>query len=509
MPRTQALETTRNIGIAAHIDAGKTTTTERILYYTGRIHRIGEVDQGAATMDWMEQEQERGITITSAATTCFWEGHRINIIDTPGHVDFTVEVERSMRVLDAVVALFCAVGGVQPQSETVWRQANKYEVPRIAMVNKMDRLGADFFKVVESIRTRLGANAVPIQIPIGKEAEFQGIIDLVKMNAIIYENGTGKDFEVTDIPAYLKDEAAEHHDKLIEALADVDDSIMAKYLENEPVTVDEIREAIRKNTIASKIMPVLCGSAFKNKGIQPLMNAVIDYLPSPLDIGSVTGINPENGESVTREPSDTEPLCAFVFKIMSDPFVGRLTYLRIYSGVLTKGSMIYNANKEKRERVGRILQMHANSREDVEEAYSGDIVGVIGLNEATTGSSLCPQDNQVVLEQISFPEPVIGVAVEPKTQADQEKLSLALHRLSQEDPTFQVTSDTETGQTVISGMGELHLEIITDRMRREFGVEANVGRPQVAYKEAVRTKAKAEGRYIRQSGGSGQYGHCV
>jgi elongation factor G len=509
MAREYTLEQTRNIGIAAHIDAGKTTTTERILYYTGRIHRIGEVDDGAATMDWMEQEQERGITITSAATTCFWRGHRINIIDTPGHVDFTVEVERSLRVLDGVVAIFCAVGGVQPQSETVWRQANRYHVPRIAYVNKMDRLGADFYRVVQRMKERLGANAVPIQLPIGAESDFRGIIDLVHMKAIIYKDDLGKEYEETEIPAEMHEMASHWREVLIEAAADVDDTLMEKYLEGEPITAEEIVRAVRRGTLQNKIVPVTCGSSFKNKGVQPLLDAIVDYLPSPIDIGAVKGTNPRTGAPEARYPSDNEPFTALAFKIMSDPFVGKLTYFRVYSGTLSKGSYVYNASKDKKERIGRIVRMHANHREDVEVVYAGEIAAAVGLNETTTGDTLCDEKAPIVLEAMQFPDPVISVAIEPKTKADQDKLGIALSRLAVEDPTFRISTDPETGQTIISGMGELHLEIIVDRLMREFKVEANVGRPQVAYREAIRQPARGEGRYVRQTGGRGQYGHCI
>ena len=509
MARKSELDKTRNIGIAAHIDAGKTTTTERILFYSGKIHRMGEVHDGTATMDWMEQEQERGITITSAATTCLWNDHTINIIDTPGHVDFTVEVERSMRVLDGVIAVFCAVGGVQPQSETVWRQANKYKVPRMAFVNKMDRLGADFYKVVERMKDRLGANAVPLQIPIGAESAFQGFIDLVHMTATVYTDDLGTQSEQTDVPDDMMNMALEHRELMIEALADVDDQLMEKYLEGQKVTSGEIQAAIRQGTISGHIVPVLCGSSFKNKGVQPLVDAVVDYLPSPLDVEAVSGVNPKNGETVTRSPSDEEPFAALAFKIMTDPYVGKLTFLRSYSGTLKKGSYVYNANSGRRERIGRILRMHANHREDMDEVHAGDIVAAVGLQATVTGDTLCDEKHQVTLESIQFPEPVISIAIEPKTKADQDKLALALGRLSSEDPTFRIRTDEETGQTIISGMGELHLEIILDRLIREFSVEANHGRPQVAYKETATAHAKGEGRYVRQTGGRGQYGHCV
>lgn len=515
MPRTHALEVTRNIGIAAHIDAGKTTTTERILFYSGRLHRMGEVHEGSATMDWMEQEQERGITITSAATTTFWRDHRINIIDTPGHVDFTVEVERSLRVLDGVVAVFCAVGGVQPQSETVWRQANKYGVPRIVYINKMDRLGADFFGVVEKIRARLGCNGVPIQVPIGAESNFQGYVDLIRMKAIVYKDDLGKEYDEVDVPESVREIAANHREKMIEACADVDESIMERFLEGQEIGEEDIRSALRKGTLESKIVPIICGSSFKNKGVQALLDSIVDFLPSPLDIGAVTGIDPNTEKELVRNPNDSEPFTSLAFKIMSDPYVGRLTYIRIYSGTLKKGTSYLvcyrdpqtNEFRTRKERVGRILQMHANSREDLDEAFAGDIVGVIGLNDVTTGYSICDTENPIVLEAIKFPDPVISIAIEPKSRADQEKLGQSLHRLAQEDPTFRVRTDSETGQTIISGMGELHLEIIVDRLGREFGVSANQGRPMVAYKETVRRHAKAEGKYIRQSGGSGQYGH--
>ena len=509
MARQHPLERTRNIGIAAHIDAGKTTTTERILYYTGRIHRVGEVHEGTATMDWMEQEQERGITITSAATTCFWKEHRINIIDTPGHVDFTVEVERSLRVLDGAIAIFCAVGGVQPQSETVWRQANRYRVPRIAFINKMDRIGADFFRVVERIRERLNTNAVPIQIPIGQEECFQGVVDLVEMKAVYWLDEMGTQYEYRDIPAELQAQAAEWREKMIEAAVEMDDHLMEKYLDGAPISKEEIKAALRKGTLAFKLVPVLCGSAYKNKGIQLLLDAVVDYLPSPLDIGPVRGVHPDTHAELWRQPSDSEPLCALAFKIQNDPYVGKLTYVRIYSGILSKGSYVYNATKEARERVGRVLQMHANRREDIDEAFAGDIVGIIGFQQTTTGDTLCHPDHPILLEPPQFPEPVISLAIEPKTKADQDKLANALQRLAAEDPTFRISTDPETGQTIISGMGELHLEVILDRLQREFGVSANQGRPQVAYKETIRTTARAEGKFIRQSGGRGQYGHCV
>jgi elongation factor G len=509
MPREYALDKTRNIGIAAHIDAGKTTTTERILFYTGKVHRIGEVHDGAATMDWMVQEQERGITITSAATTCFWQDHRINIIDTPGHVDFTVEVERSLRVLDGVVAVFCAVGGVQPQSETVWRQANKYRVPRIVYINKMDRTGADFLAVLEKIRERLGANAVPVQLPIGSEADFKGVIDLIRMRAIIYTDDLGTTSEETDIPAELMDQAIEYRERMIEAAADADDALMEKYLEGQPISAEEIRAGLRKGTITNRTVPVICGSSFKNKGVQPLLDAVVDYLPSPLDVGAVKGIEPRRGEAVERAPDDKAPFSALAFKVMSDPYVGKLTFFRVYSGTLAKGSYVYNSTKGRKERIGRVLRMHANHREDVNEVFTGDIAAAVGLGDTTTGDTLCVEEQPVVLESIVFPDPVISIAIEPKTKADQEKLGASLGRLSAEDPTFRIRTDEETGQTIIAGMGELHLEIIQDRLLREFKVEANVGRPQVAYKETIRQKSKADGRFVRQTGGRGQYGHVV
>ncbi len=509
MARQHPLEKTRNLGIAAHIDAGKTTTTERILYYTGRIHRVGEVHEGSATMDWMEQEQERGITITSAATTCFWKEHRINIIDTPGHVDFTVEVERSLRVLDGAIAIFCAVGGVQPQSETVWRQANRYRVPRIAFINKMDRIGADFFRVVERIRERLNTNAVPIQIPLGQEELFQGVVDLVEMKAVYWLDEMGTQYEYRDIPQELQAQAEEWREKMIEAAVEMDDRLMEKYLEGEPISKQEIKAALRKGTLEFKLVPVLCGSAYKNKGIQLLLDAVVDYLPSPIDIGAVRGIHPDTHAELWRQPSDSEPLCALAFKIQNDPYVGKLTYVRVYSGTLNKGSYVYNATKEVRERVGRVLQMHANRREDIDTAFAGDIVGIIGFQQTTTGDTLCNPNHPILLEPPQFPEPVISLAIEPKTKADQDRLANALQRLAAEDPTFRISTDPETGQTIISGMGELHLEIILDRLQREFGVSANQGRPQVAYKETIRTPARAEGKFIRQSGGRGQYGHCI
>jgi len=509
MPREYPLEKIRNIGIAAHIDAGKTTTTERVLYYTGRIHQMGEVHEGSATMDWMAQEQERGITITSAATTCEWKECQINIIDTPGHVDFTVEVERSLRVLDGVIAVFCAVGGVQPQSETVWRQANRYKVPRIAFVNKMDRIGADFNRVVTRIRERLGANAVPIQIPMGAEERFEGVIDIVRLKAIRYVDELGETYEEMDIPDSLVDQAREARDYLIEKVAEIDEHLMEKYVEGQKITPEEIRAGVRKGTVTNKLVPVLCGSAFKNKGVQPLMDAVVDYLPSPLDIPPIEAIKMPDGETVTREASDNEPFCALVFKITSDPYVGRLTYFRVYSGKVARGSTVFNVTRGKRQRLNRILRMHANRREEVDEVYAADIVAVVGLDDAVTGDTLAAEHSKVLLESIHFPEPVISVAIEPKTKADQEKMALALERLSNEDPTFKTHTDADTGQTIISGMGELHLEIILDRLYREFKVEANHGKPQVAYKETITRTAQGEGRYVKQTGGRGQYGHCI
>ncbi|MCE5315690.1 elongation factor G [bacterium] len=507
MSRDYPLEKTRNIGIAAHIDAGKTTVTERMLYYTGRIHQMGEVHEGAATMDWMEQE--RGITITSAATTCMWRESRINIIDTPGHVDFTVEVERSMRVLDGVVAVFCAVGGVQPQSETVWRQANRYKVPRIIFVNKMDRIGADFQRVVEKVRERLGANAVPVQLPIGAESGFAGVIDVVRLKALVYSDDLGKDYEEIDIPEDLRGGALEAREYLIEKVAEIDDHLMEKYIEGEKITPEEIKAGIRTGTIRNKLVPVLCGSAFKNKGVQPLMDAIVDYLPSPLDVPPVEGVSVNSGETVTREASDNEPFAALAFKIMSDPYVGNLTYFRVYSGQLERGKQVWNANKGKKERLNRILRMHANHREEVQKVYAGDIVAAVGLDTTGTGDTLCVEDHKILLETITFPEPVIEVAIEPKTKSDQEKMSLALQRLAKEDPTFRARTDEDTGQTIISGMGELHLEIILDRLYREFKVEANHGRPQVSYKETITKAVKVDARHVKQSGGHGQFGHVI
>jgi elongation factor G len=491
----------------AHIDAGKTTTTERILYYTGVSHKIGEVHEGTATMDWMEQEQERGITITSAATTCMWNDHRINIIDTPGHVDFTIEVERSLRVLDGSVAVFCSVGGVEPQSETVWRQADKYRVPRIAFINKMDRVGADFFRGVGMIKDRLKANPVPLQLPIGAEENFKGIIDLVEMKAIVWdEESLGANFHEEAIPANLMEEAEEYRERLIEEISSHNDELMEKYLGGEPLTNAEIKAAIRQATIDIHICPVICGSSFKNKGVQPLLDAVIDYLPAPTDIPAIKGLDEKENE-IERSASDAEPFSALAFKIMTDPYVGQLCFFRVYSGVLSSGSYVYNSTKGKKERIGRLLKMHANKREEIKEVYAGDIAAAVGLKYTTTGDTLCPEDNPVILESIEFPEPVISIAIEPKTKADQEKLGTSLAKLASEDPSFRVKTDEETGQTIISGMGELHLEIIVDRLMREFKVEANVGKPQVAYRETVTKKVKVEGKFVRQSGGRGQYGH--
>ena len=507
MVRQYSLENTRNIGIMAHIDAGKTTVTERMLYYTGKIHKIGDTHEGAAQMDWMEQEKERGITICSAATTCVWNDTRINIIDTPGHVDFTVEVERSLRVLDGSVALFDAKSGVEPQSETVWRQADKYGVPRICFINKMDATGANYYDSIETIKDKLKANPVPVQIPIGAESEFVGVIDLVSMHAIIYKNDLGTDIEETDIPDAYKDKAEEYRQNLLEALAETDEFIMEKYLEGDAISPSELREAIRRATISLSINPVLCGSAYKNKGVQPLLNAIVDYMPSPLDIPAIEGVD-DNEQAVERHASDDEPFSALAFKIVADPFVGKLAYFRVYSGTLESGSYVYNSTKGKKERIGRILMMHANKREEVDSVSAGDIAAAVGLKDTTTGDTLCDMNSHVILEKMEFPEPVISVAIEPKTKASQEKMSIALHKLAEEDPTFRTYTDEETGQTIISGMGELHLEIIVDRLLREFKVEANIGNPQVSYRESISQGAEAEGKYIRQSGGSGQYGHC-
>ncbi len=491
----------------AHIDAGKTTTTERILFYTGRTHRLGEVHEGMATMDWMEQE--RGITITSAATTCEWRGHQINIIDTPGHVDFTVEVERSLRVLDGAVAVFCAKGGVEPQSETVWRQATKYSVPRLAYVNKMDITGANFFRVVKMMREKLHANAVPIQLPIGAESTFKGIIDLVQMKAEIYQDDLGTKMEVDDIPEEYREQAEEYHNQLVEAVAETDDELMEKFFEGHELTIDEIKSAIRKATIAGKMNPVLCGTSYRNKGVQPLLDAVVDYLPSPVDVPPVKGTSKNKGEEIERAASDDEPFAALAFKVMVDPFVGRLVFFRVYSGCIKSGSYVYNATKGKRERIGRILRMHANHREEIDEIYAGDIAAAVGFKDTTTGDTLCTENKPIILESMEFPDPVIRVAIEPKTKAGRDKMTDALMRLAVEDPTFKTYTDETTGQTIIAGMGELHLEIIVDRLLREFHVEATVGKPQVAYKECVRKPAKGEGRFVRQTGGHGQYGHCV
>ncbi|RYG47505.1 elongation factor G, partial [bacterium] len=532
MPRSHSLNFVRNIGIAAHIDAGKTTTTERILYYTGKSHKIGEVHEGAATMDWMEQEQERGITITSAATSCFWrvsrfddaagknesDQYKINIIDTPGHVDFTVEVERSLRVLDGAVCVLCAVGGVQPQTETVWRQMNKYYVPRIIYVNKMDRLGADFYSVLARVKERLGANAAPIAIPIGAESDFLGYVDLITMKATTYDKADdkGKTFAVGPIPEDMQAKADEYREKLLEAISEFDDSIMERFLEGEDIDETDVRAALRKGTLANKIVPMISGSSFKNKGVQLMIDSIVEFLPSPLDVGEVKGVDPDTEAELVRKPDDKEPFSALAFKIMSDKYVGRLTFLRVYSGTLKKGSQIIvtyrdpstNEFRQRNERISRIMEMHAIERKDIDEVFAGEIVGVIGLNDVNTGHTICTEDHPIALESIKFPEPVIQIAIEPKSRADQEKLGTSLARLAQEDPTFRVFTDPETGQTIISGMGELHLEIIVDRLNREFGVQANQGKPQVAYRETVRGKAKAEGRFIRQTGGSGQYGHC-
>ncbi|AOM00088.1 elongation factor G [Cobetia marina] len=516
MARKTPLKRYRNIGICAHVDAGKTTTTERVLFYTGLSHKVGEVHDGAATMDWMEQEQERGITITSAATTCFWQGmnkqfdeHRINIIDTPGHVDFTVEVERSLRVLDGAVVVLCGSSGVQPQTETVWRQANRYEVPRMIFVNKMDRAGADFFMVVEQVRKRLGANAVPIQINWGAEDEFKGVIDLIKMKAIVWdEDNHGMNYELIDIPAELQDTAAEWREHMLESAAEASEELMDKYLEEGDLTEEEVKAALRQRTLANEICLVTCGSAFKNKGVQAVLDAVIEYMPSPLEVKAIEGeLDDKDGTIETREADDKAPFAALAFKIATDPFVGTLTFIRVYSGVLKSGDGVFNSVKSKKERVGRIVQMHSNSREEIKEVYAGDIAACIGLKDVTTGDTLCDPDNKIVLERMEFPEPVISVAVEPKSKADQEKMGVALGKLAQEDPSFRVETDEESGQTIISGMGELHLDILVDRMRREFNVEANIGKPQVAYRETIRTKVEQEGKFVRQSGGRGQFGH--
>jgi elongation factor G len=507
MPRSFPLEKTRNIGIMAHIDAGKTTTTERILFYTGRTHKLGETHEGAATMDWMEQEQERGITITSAATTAQWKDTRINIIDTPGHVDFTVEVERSLRVLDGAVTVLCAKGGVEPQSETVWRQAEKYGVPRMIFVNKMDIMGADFFRVVGMVKDRLKANAVPVQLPIGAEDSFVGIIDLVEMKAEIYKDELGKEYDVTEIPADMADIAQEWREKLVESVAETDEELMMKFLEGEELTVKEIKAAIRKETIEGRMIPMLCGSAYRNKGVQMMLDAVLDYMPSPLDIPAIKGIVPGTGVEEERQADDKGPFAALAFKIMADPFVGKLAFFRVYSGMLNSGSYVYNSTKGKKERIGRILQMHANKREEIQEVYSGDIAAAVGLKDTTTGDTLCDEKHEIILESMDFPDPVIEIAIEPKTKAGQEKMGIALAKLAEEDPTFKTYTNADTGQTIIAGMGELHLEIIVDRLLREFKVEANVGKPQVSYKETITTNADVDHKYAKQSGGRGQYGH--
>ena len=507
MPRSFPLEKTRNIGIMAHIDAGKTTTTERILFYTGKTHKLGETHEGAATMDWMEQEQERGITITSAATTAQWKNHRINRIDTPGHVDFTVEVERSLRVLDGAVTVLCAKGGVEPQSETVWRQAEKYGVPRMIFVNKMDIMGADFFRVVQMVKDRLKANAVPVQLPIGAEDSFVGIIDLVEMKAEIYKDELGKEFEITDIPAEMSELAQEWREKLVESVAETDEELMMKFLDGEELTVKEIKEVIRKETIAGRMVPMFCGSAYRNKGVQMMLDGVVDYMPSPLDIPPIKGIDPNTEEEVERVADDKGPFSALAFKIMADPFVGKLAFFRVYSGTLQTGSYVYNSTKGKKERIGRILQMHANHRQEIEEVYSGDIAAAVGLKTTTTGDTLCDEKHEVILESMNFPDPVIEIAIEPKTKAGQEKMGIALAKLAEEDPTFKTYTNADTGQTIIAGMGELHLEIIVDRLLREFKVEANVGKPQVSYKETLTATADVDHKYAKQSGGRGQYGH--
>ena len=507
MPRQVSLEMTRNIGIMAHIDAGKTTTTERILFYTGKTHKLGEVHDGAATMDWMEQEQERGITITSAATTCFWKDHRINIIDTPGHVDFTVEVERSLRVLDGSVTVLCAKGGVEPQSETVWRQADKYHVPRMIYVNKMDIMGADFYNVLSMIKDRLKCNAVPIELPIGAEADFKGMVDLVEMRAFVYYDEKGLDERIEPIPDDMLELAQQYHDELIEHVAEQDDALLEKYLGGEEITVEEIKACIRKATIANEMVPVVCGTSYRNKGVQQVLDAIVDYMPSPLDVEAIKGINPKNGKEETRQSSDSEPFAALAFKIATDPFVGKLCFFRVYSGKVNTGDTVYNSTKDGAERLGRILQMHSNHRQDIDCCYAGDIAATVGLKNTTTGDTLCEKNHPVILESMEFPEPVIRVAIEPKTKAGQEKMGIALQKLAEEDPTFKCYTDEETGQTIIAGMGELHLEIIVDRMLREFKVEANVGKPQVAYRETITMPADQDTKYTRQSGGRGQYGH--
>ena len=507
MPRKVSLEQTRNIGIMAHIDAGKTTTTERILFYTGVNHKIGETHDGSATMDWMAQEQERGITITSAATTCFWKDHRINIIDTPGHVDFTVEVQRSLRVLDGSVTVLCAKGGVEPQSETVWRQADEYKVPRMIYVNKMDILGANFYRVLDMVKERFNCNAVPIQLPIGEESSFKGIIDLINNNAIVYYDDMGKDVRIEEIPADMVDKAAEYRNNLIESVAELDEELMMKYFDGEELTVDEIKSVIRKATLTNEIVPICCGTSYRNKGVQPLLDAIVDFMPAPTDIEAIKGVNPDTEEEEVRHSSDDEPFAALAFKIANDPFVGTLCFFRVYSGTVNAGTTVYNSVKDNRERMGRILQMHANHREDIETVYSGDIAAVVGLKNTTTGDTLCDEKHPVILESMNFPEPVIRVAIEPKTKAGQEKMGIALSKLAAEDPTFRCYTDEETGQTIIAGMGELHLEIIVDRLLREFKVEANVGKPQVAYRETIRSASSSDTKYARQSGGKGQYGH--
>ena len=507
MPRKVSLEQTRNIGIMAHIDAGKTTTTERILYYTGVNHKIGETHDGSATMDWMAQEQERGITITSAATTCFWKDHRINIIDTPGHVDFTVEVQRSLRVLDGSVTVLCAKGGVEPQSETVWRQADEYKVPRMIYVNKMDILGANFYRVLDMVKERFNCNAVPIQLPIGEESSFKGIIDLINNNAIVYYDDMGKDVRIEEIPADMVDKAAEYRNNLIESVAELDEELMMKYFDGEELTVDEIKSVIRKATLTNEIVPICCGTSYRNKGVQPLLDAIVDFMPAPTDIEAIKGINPDTEEEEVRHSSDDEPFAALAFKIANDPFVGTLCFFRVYSGTVNAGTSVYNTVKDNKERMGRILQMHANHREDIETVYAGDIAAVVGLKNTTTGDTLCDEKHPIILESMNFPEPVISVAIEPKTKAGQEKMGIALSKLVAEDPTFRSYTDEETGQTIIAGMGELHLEIIVDRLLREFKVEANVGKPQVAYRETIRSASSSDTKYARQSGGKGQYGH--
>ena len=507
MPRQVSLELTRNIGIMAHIDAGKTTTTERILYYTGINHKIGETHDGTATMDWMAQEQERGITITSAATTCFWKNHRINIIDTPGHVDFTVEVQRSLRVLDGSVTVLCAKGGVEPQSETVWRQADEYKVPRMVYVNKMDIMGANFYNVLDMMKDRLKCNAVPIQLPIGAESDFKGIIDLVEMNATMYLDDKGEKTEVVDIPDDMKELAQKYHDELIEHVAEQDDALLEKYFNGEELTIDEIKSCIRKSTLANNMVPVTCGTSYRNKGVQKLLDAIVDYMPAPTDVESIRGTNPDTGEEEVRHPSDDEPFSALAFKIATDPFVGKLCFFRVYSGIAQSGTTVYNSTKDKSERLGRILQMHANHRQDIECCYAGDIAAVVGVKNTTTGDTFCDEKHPIILESMNFPDPVIRVAIEPKTKAGQEKMGIALQKLAEEDPTFKCFTDEETGQTIIAGMGELHLEIIVDRLLREFKVEANVGKPQVAYRETITKEATTDTKYARQSGGHGQYGH--